>query len=900
MPTCPSCSAKLPALERFCPRCGASLPSSPSASGPSLSQDSDDLTIDSPSAQPSEFSEPAVSGDSELLTPGQILSNRYRIVSFIGRGGMGVVYRADDMKLGQAVALKFLPAKLANQESWLQRLYQEVRVAREVSHPNVCRVHDVGEVDGRHFLSMEYVEGEDLGSLLRRIGRLPHDKAVQIASQLCTGLAAAHAKNVIHRDLKPANIMLDNQGSVRITDFGLAVATDKNTGKPQFGGTPAYMAPEQLSQGDVSELTDIYSLGLVLYEIFTGEKTHSSSSIAELKQHHSQSSPRSPSSIIEALDPAVEATIMRCLEHDPTSRPPSALAVAAGLPGGDPLNAALAAGMTPSPELVAAAGKVGSLKPMVALACLVGVVVAVLVLFVVGEKARIVRLVPLDKPPAVLKERAREVRESLGYDEQPQDSATWFRLDSDLLEHIEETDQSPDRWQRLRSGSPSAIQFSQRTSPDHLFSIVPGSDVTTNYPPFVKPGMTKITLDSSGRLVHFAAVSSEAFPDERSTVEFDWSTLLAVAGLDSENLTESEPERIPPVFADRHRAWTGTYPENSEIEFRFEAAALDGQVVWARFFNPWDIPDATNSEDSAQRILVAIVVIIFILMVTGAILLARRNFRAGRGDRRGAMRLALIIFAIGMLGWVFGAHHVFSVEEIVLVVFGFTGATGTAALAWLFYAAIEPYARKYWPHTLISWNRLLAGRWKDPLIGRDILLGCLMASWLFVAFATVQVLPESPGAPPKLTEFQEIDSLIGIRHAVGQALSVTDDVTTSVAIFLILVLFRIVLRRHSLAIGATLLLFLVLTTEAFTAPLPSLIYGVLAAVVLVFTIVRLGLLAAIALNIASSWLWEYPATFDFSAWYAPIGLIGAILVCLSAYYGFHTSLAGKPLFKEEF
>ncbi len=162
---------------------------------------------------------------------------------------MGEVYRAEDLKLGNVVALKFLPASLQNDATALAAFHAEVRNARQVSHPNVCRVYDIGEVDGKHFLTMEYIDGEDLASLLRRIGRLPADKALETAHQICAGLAAAHDYGLLHRDLKPANIMLDGRGRVRITDFGLALSNDDATGRSDTAGTPAYMAPEQIGKG---------------------------------------------------------------------------------------------------------------------------------------------------------------------------------------------------------------------------------------------------------------------------------------------------------------------------------------------------------------------------------------------------------------------------------------------------------------------------------------------------------------------------------------------------------------------------------------------------------------------------------------------------------------------------
>ncbi|MHC4776910.1 MAG: serine/threonine-protein kinase, partial [Planctomycetota bacterium] len=179
--------------------------------------------------------------------PGQRLGSRYRIVALLGQGGMGEVYRADDLELGQSVALKFLPQRVAADPAWLRRFRNEVRTARQIAHPNVCRIYDIAEEDGHVFLSMEYIDGEDLAGVLRRLGRPSREKAIEIARQICLGLAAAHENKVLHRDLKPANIMIDGRGRVRITDFGLAGFLDELEQAKARAGTPAYMAPEQLA-----------------------------------------------------------------------------------------------------------------------------------------------------------------------------------------------------------------------------------------------------------------------------------------------------------------------------------------------------------------------------------------------------------------------------------------------------------------------------------------------------------------------------------------------------------------------------------------------------------------------------------------------------------------------------
>src|SRR5262245_14694443 len=343
---------------------------------------------------------PRISSDSIPIggfTPGTILSDRYRIVGLLGRGGMGEVYRADDLKLGQAVALKFLPRVLAADPVRRERFFAEVRITRQLAHPNICRVYDIAEFDGQHFLSMEYIDGEDLASLIKRIGYLPNEKALELTRQLVAGIAAAHERGVLHRDLKPANIMIDGHGRVRITDFGLAIgpgddsaASDDN----EILGTPAYMAPEQFAGKGASVRSDIYALGLILYEIYSGKRAFTATTLVQIREQKEGHTPTSPSDLRAGLDPVVERLIMRCIERDPRLRPASVAQLAIALPGGDPLAAAIAAGETPSPEMVAASGLKEGLRPAIAIALLAFTVLGSLLAGWLTDGAELLQRVP--------------------------------------------------------------------------------------------------------------------------------------------------------------------------------------------------------------------------------------------------------------------------------------------------------------------------------------------------------------------------------------------------------------------------------------------------------------------------------------------------------------------------
>jgi hypothetical protein len=894
MITCSGCGAVSSENVRFCSSCGraVSILDTPTLEpgGPAVL-----LTPVPPRPHPPQ---------SRGFSPGTILADRYRIVALLGRGGMGEVYRAEDLKLGNVVALKFLPASLQNDAAALTRFHAEVRNARQVSHPNVCRVYDIGEVNGQHFLTMEYIDGEDLSSLLRRIGRLPADKALETAHQICAGLAAAHDCGLLHRDLKPANIMLDGRGRVRITDFGLALSSDDATGRSETAGTPAYMAPEQIGKGEASVRSDIYSLGLVFYELFTGRSPYKANSPLEWRRAHMESSPRTPSSVVKEIDPAVENAILRCLQKDPALRPSSVRQVAAAFPGGDPLAAALAAGETPSPEMVAASGESEGLRPVVAWVLLAGVLVAVIAVILSSAQAKLYRRVPLEKPPEALAERAREILQSVGYSEPPVDTAIGFYEGNEFLHYIAANDKSKTRWNYLETG---AFVFWYRGSPRPLaaqssffFTNLPIVGlVWTDDPPLNVSGMTLVNLNPLGRLTQFIAIPPQVEKSAGAAHSPNWAPLFSAAGLDPAKWQPTQPTWTPPIYSDARAAWTGSLPERPNLPMRIEAATYRGEPVYFHLIGPWTRPERmqpyqlTAGERVGQMILV---VSSFSLLVVGA-MLARRNLRLGRGDRRGASRLAAVFFAAWAVAWVFGAHHVPNFDEVWLFLTFLSFGLAWSCWFWVLYIALEPYVRRRWPATLVSWSRLLAGGFRDPLVGRDVLFGCLFSAFTTALSRLGWFFPAWLGFPPTQPLSGPQWQLLGVHTIIADiAITWSAALGAPLAILFVLFLLRALLRKEWAAAVAFVLFFTVFGAAGSPSAPVALVTGLIVNGLAVFMLIRCGLLALVAAFVFGEFLEFFPLTTQGSSWYAGISLAGILLMATMASYGFYTSLGGQPVF----
>ncbi|HYV86006.1 MAG TPA: protein kinase [Patescibacteria group bacterium] len=905
--TCADCGAQSAEGARFCVSCGAGLEASAGRRSQAPAEPTATLSaMAAPAGGTSSPSSPrSISSDSSLdhgrFLPGTVVAERYRIVGLLGRGGMGEVYRADDLRLGQAVALKFLPPDLAQDPVRLARFHNEVRLARQVSHPNVCRVHDIGDVDGQPFLSMEYVDGEDLSSLLRRIGRLPKDKAVEIARQVCAGLQAAHDQGVLHRDLKPSNVMLDGRGRARLADFGLAAAAGQAENPGARAGTPAYMAPELLSGGEASARSDIYALGLVLYELFTGKRVFGGRTLAEIVRQQESVEPTPPSTLVEDFDPVVERVILRCLEKDPKRRPATVVAVAASLPGGDPLAMALLAGETPSPEMVAAAGESGALKPVAAWACLAAVVLSLGIAMTMARASSLLALAAPPKPTQVLIDRAQTILKTAGYGDPPQGTAITYGWHRTWMEQIAATDPKANRWEALQNPWPPAYFLFYRQSPRYLVAKSSDAIVTGDDPPATLPGMVSVMISGSGELWQLNGVPPQFETSDAKAPDPDWGALFGAAGLHLDQFHPATSRWLPADYADERRAWEGTRAEAPEIPLRVEAASYRGQPIYFQVIWPWTRAlRARPFEPSwGERVGNGIIVFLLACALAGGLAMARRNLRLGRGDRRGALRLAVFVFGVSMSAGVAHATHVPGVSDEWEILVRLMGeALFSAASAWIYYLALEPIVRRRWPDTIIGWTRVLSGRFNDPLVGRDLLVGVLAGTIGVAVDSLPGMLYPWLGQALPLPTVGELNVLQGPAHWVaivmgGLALSVAK----SLVALLLLVQLRIWLRRDWAAgVGVALVVALISTlSDSPRVDLVSAVIGILTGVVIAFVLVRFGVLALVATDFVHTILQNFPVAAPFGTGYAPAASFALALVAGLLVHALRSVLAGRPL-----
>jgi serine/threonine protein kinase len=823
-----------------------------------------------------------------------VLVDRFRIVSLLGRGGMGEVYRADDLDLGQPVALKFLPQGALADADALERFRAEVRNAREVAHSNVCRMYDIGEHQGRTFLSMEYIDGEDLASLLRRIGRLPNAKANEIAHQICAGLAAAHARGVVHRDLKPSNILIDSRGQAHLTDFGLAVRAEDGT--REIAGTPAYMAPEQFSGEPATVQTDLYALGLVLYEIYTGKRPFEGKSVETWRKEHTQSIPQPPAELARELDPTIEAIVLRCLEKKQQQRPASALAVSAALPGGNALAAVLASGETPSPELVASSGEEGVLSPARASLLAVSILTALAILFFLSRHAQLVNLLPPGKSAEYLADHARDLAAHLGGSPPVADSAWWFQTEPDGVARLAALPAGRG-YRDLHNEYPGILWFTYRQSPRPLSADFP--NITTASKPFpFYTGEIRITLDPNGRLLQFDAVPAQRIDSAdaaKASSPADWQPFFAAAEIDASQLKAVPPTWISEMPANQQFAWQG---EASGQPFLVEAAAFHGQPVYFRILSPDTRPSRMLgfSTTAARSVGAALFTFCAGTILVVCLFYARRNVLNGRGDRRGAMRFCLFLLAVEFLTHLFIAHHIANAaSEWDWFELALGHAASYAIFFAVFYLALEPYIRRGWPELLVSWSRLLSGGFRNPLVGRDLLIGILAGLILACLGLAGNALPDLlsvKGFPPVIgTQYLgSLSSLLGsiLGHCGGNILNSIGSLA------ILFVGWRFTRSKLVSAIIVALFWAAVsLTGPNFAVEVPL---ALMEGIVVTLCLVGVGYFPLVVAFVVQGIISSFPLTLDLNRWYAERSIFVITVLLAFLVYGFRISQGSRRLF----
>jgi len=581
---------------------------------------------------------------------------------------------------------------------------------------------------------------------------------------------------------------------------------------------------------------------------------------------------------------------------DPRNRPASALAVAAALPGGDPLAAALAAGDTPTPAMVAASGDTEGISVRAARIWLALILVGLIATVVLGAKTNVLRQTPFEKSPTVLEERARNLIQSFGYAEPPADGAYGFRVDAEYALYAERQGNTAAYRDRLARGEPAPIQFWYRQSPQSLVPLnyLDGLVSRTDPPP-IASGMVGLTLDPQGRLIQFDAVPPQVEMKPESSRPDDWPGLFAASGLDLARFTPDEPQWVPLGGFDTRAAWTGSYPQSPDLPLRVEAASWRGKPVFFRVIGPWSRPERLDP----SRIPAGLVfggTLIFALCALAA-LLAWRNFHAGRADIRGASRLAAFVFGVEMLIWVCTAHHVSTIREMDLFQGGVMWATFLAGMVWTFYLALEPYVRRRWPQSMVTWTRVLAGEFRDPMVGGHVLaavalgMGGSLFNYLQKFFLDYDSLRISP---------QALTSVLDARHMMGALLSdlINGGIWLGLALVFVFAVLRALLRKQGIAVAVFVLLFGAVTGLLFSGhPVIGAGFGVLAISFFLTALLRFGVLAAIVCIFVPP---DLPLTTDLSVWYSgPTVFVVAIVLALTAYAS-HTAVAGRALFKAGF
>jgi serine/threonine-protein kinase len=754
------------------------------------------------------------------------------------------------------VALKFLPEHLNRDIQAREMLLAEVRIARSIAHPNVCRVYDIHEYRGRGFLTMEFIDGEDLEGILQRSGRLRFSNALALARQLLSGLAEAHRLGIVHRDLKPSNIMVDGHGIARISDFGLAMDGRFTSCSPRIAGTPDYMAPEVARGEEATIQSDLYSLGLILLELFSGRR------ITAATSGDPDAATRCTSGLHDShlmkLPSSIRPMIAHCVQTDPGLRPLSADALLSNLPE---LNERDILFDSPrqfvSPEWLAFLPNKRPVRFWSCALMFAGIVISLLVHTVSSRQIRFIENANLDRSPAEQLKIATSLLSSIGHEvESGGRTAIGFEYVSD------------EKALRPLDANRAAV-FWYRQSKHNLIvreqGISRGLDnvrVSRHSPPLIQPADVRVELWGDGLLRSYECVRpAESILDASHAIP----RMYTAAGLDQSRFEVDKPfsgnDGVSVLRETRNPTITVTTTVDQGKLIRFQTNHQQPVSKLDR--------DMGNNMDEA---------VLGVLLI-GGIVAAVQNVRRGQGDRSGALKLALFICLMSLITWATIASHVRNIaEEIRIWRHGLANAFFWGIVTWSFYLALEPTIRRHWPDRMISWNRLLHARWTDATVARDVLIGILISCTAIPLLGLLNVaVRHQLGLPPRMSiPPLELYPLLGVHFLISVfSHAASNGIYHAFVLTMMPLLFRKIVRSDIVAIGltwTTLTAFLCLEYGDGSYWLP--IYMSLWTAIYLGTMLYFGLLASAAMFFAFHILLYLPVTANDSAWYWPVSMIG--------------------------
>jgi serine/threonine-protein kinase len=482
----------------------------------------------------------------------------------------------------------------------------------------------------------------------------------------------------------------------------------------------------------------------------------------------------------------------------------------------------------------------------------------------------------------VLQDRAEGIVKRLGYDGGVS-SASGFGLDLDWARSIQATRTDRDRWSALAAPRPLTVTFWYRTSPRLLVPIGRENGIAALNPPLSVSGMTLAVLDMAGRLNEFHSVP-EPIQSATTHTPTKWDTLFEAADLPIQAFTPATPQWVPLVYADERRAWEGHLPNGPDALVRVEAAAYAGKPVYFTISGPWDRssrgPQPTVSRFTAMIGAISEFVMPG-LMLLGAVL-ARRNVRLGRGDRRGAFRAASVVCLMSLTAWLLDASHIPSFDTEVNRFFTAVGqALFGASVLWLTYLGLEPYVRRKSPDSLIGWTRLIGGQWRDPHVGRDVLIGISAGVAMTLCTALHNALPPLAGVPEPMPLLLNTSALYA-RHGIAWIVRNINEAVLSAMLGTVgLVAFGMLTRRRWAAILAAVIVFTPVAVNGMFmpgTPVLDLVIGGAIIAIFVGTIARYGLLAGTAALGTHFVLMGAPITVHVDTWWATTGICSIALI----------------------